>query len=212
MTAADRASRNAPTIDLKAVKYIRIIIATYILAVGLELVDGFDAYPCFSGFLPHSISLYVSEVFVTFCALMLFFGFCLRIVSLCLTIVVLASSVQANLMFPAHGSIDAFWTDMLLICGLLACYYPLSARQLRKQALVKLGPIVRAVPRRVIPRRVRVSLLQSTRPAKRVKPVIPEVAEETTPTPQQHDLMLGRASSMLPHKDVDDDEVINIFA
>ncbi|MGB3245601.1 MAG: hypothetical protein WBB25_13785 [Sulfitobacter sp.] len=208
-----RAARNTPTIDLSAVKYIRIVIASYIMAVGLGVISGFDANAYFSVFLSAPASLYASKVFVIFCASMLFFGFFLRIVSLCLAIVILASSVQVNLMFPVQGSLDAFWVDLVLICSLLASYCPLSARQLRNQAMICDGPVKRptlisggvVVPRRVtLPRKSRIDDRHSSKFGQGFGTI-------ATPSEQQ-DLLMDRLANLLPPQGETKDEVQNIFA
>jgi uncharacterized membrane protein YphA (DoxX/SURF4 family) len=151
-------ARSTQRVDLTAIKYIRIVIASYIMAVGLGMIQGFDASVYFSNFLTYPLALYASQVFVVFCALMLMFGYLLRHASLCLTIVILASSAQVNLIAPVQGSLDAFWADLVIACGLLACYWPLSAGQLRKQAFVQSTPnrstFKTEGTQKIVPRRV----------------------------------------------------------
>ncbi|AXI46721.1 hypothetical protein C1J03_12235 [Sulfitobacter sp. SK012] len=214
MAAGNRVSRNAPTVDIIALKYIRIVLASYILAIGLGLINGFDANAYFSGFLSHPTSLYVSKVFVSFCALMLFFGFFLRLVSLSLAIVILASSIQVNLIVPIQGSVDAFWADLVLICGLLACYCPLSARQLSKQAVVKSGPSTSAAPKgngqKIAPRRVTTSQTTGANLGSLPKAVQRPVLA-AYPSKQQ-DALMERFASLVPPQRPAKDDVINIFA
>lgn len=158
MIDTQRNSNRAPTIDLSALKYIRLVVASYVMAIAFGIINGFDPNLYFSNFLPHPISLYVSKVFVVFCALMLFFGYFIRAASLYLSIVIFASSFQENFIFPVSGSIEALFTDLLLVGGLLSCYGPLSARQLRKQAVFgrwqRKVRIDRFKKARVTPRRV----------------------------------------------------------
>ncbi|MFT5785341.1 MAG: putative membrane protein YphA (DoxX/SURF4 family) [Ascidiaceihabitans sp.] len=214
MPTKKRISRNTPTLDLSAVKYIRVILATYIMAVGLSLLNGFDVNAYFASFLSHPLSLYVGKVFITFCALMLFFGYFLRLVSLCLAIVILASSVQYNLVMPIEGSIDAFWNDVVLICGILACYFPLSAHQLRKQALIKIGPMTGGAKlggsRKVVPRRVS-HLNKTLTDILSINEVGQKLSERTSGSEPQ-DRLADRYDSLRPKQEKSNDEVINIFA
>lgn len=214
MSSTNRTSRNAPIIDLSAIKYIRVIIATYIMAVGLGLLNGFDVNAYFGSFMSNPLSLYAGKVFVTFCAIMLFLGYFLRFVSLSLAIVILASSVQLNLITPVQGSIDAFWTDIVLICCLLACYCPLSARQLRKQALVKLAPMTGKVTavgsQKVVPRRV--SRMVTTRSSILNLNEAGQKLTKNTITSIQHDRMIDRFDSLLTIQENTESESENIFA
>lgn len=169
MIATRRTSNRAPIIDISALKYIRMVIASYVLAIALGIINGFDANLVFSTFLSHPMSLYVSNVFVLFCGLMLFTGYFLRSVSLYLAIVIFAATFQANFLAPVGGSLDALFTDVLLIGGLLACYFPLSQRQLRKQACFgtwqRKARIARARKTHVMPRRVTCSHPTRKRPS-----------------------------------------------
>lgn len=216
MAAKNRISRNAPVVDLSALKYIRIVLATYILGVGLGITDGgFDANTYFSGFLTHPTSVYVSTLFVTFCALMLFFGYMVRFVSLSLAIVILASSIQTNWILDAQGSNEAFLTDLVLVCALMANYCTLSPRQLRKQALISSSPAMKPVDSaatgRVVPRRV--SGTSST------PDTAPRLSFETSPAAAhsadpktQGAVATQRVRPSRPSREEPEDDVINIFA
>jgi uncharacterized membrane protein YphA (DoxX/SURF4 family) len=157
MLTNTRRLRRSTTQNFAVIKYIRIVVASYIMAVGLGMVSGFDVHAYFGSVLKQPWSLYASNGFVIFCALMLLSGLYVRSVSLGLTIVILSASVHQNLLVPVDGSLDAFGADVVLICAILACYWPMPRHKFGKPTPVQnasQGTIadtdrtIRIVPRR----------------------------------------------------------------
>ncbi len=151
-------NQRSPTRDMSVIKYAGLGIAAYVIIVGLGIVRGFDVPALFSGLLAHPSLAYVGQGLVVFCGLMLLCGAYCRAATVALTVLILSASGFQNLLGAADRATDAFAADLVLIFGLLACFWPLrqdpsnSAAPVQHQATGTTAML--AQPQKIMPRRV----------------------------------------------------------
>lgn len=114
----------SPTRDETVIKCTKGVIAAYIIAIGLGVVGGFDVPALFSGVLNQMWVVYAGQGVVILCGLMLLCGFHRRLVAAGLALLILTASVAQNLVTVSLWANDAFAADLVLICALLACFWP----------------------------------------------------------------------------------------
>lgn len=155
MTQSRRAPAKRP-LDLMALKFIRMVMASYFIALSVDVIQGVDMAVFFAPFMSEGMAERVGSAVVLYFAALLFFGLFLRLSSLYLAIMMLTSSLMQNFFQGPGGSIDAFWHDLVIVCGLLLTYCTLSPRDLKRQAFIMnyMPAPVMHVAGKVAPRRV----------------------------------------------------------
>ena len=120
--------------DAAVIKIAGVGIAAYIIVVGLGMVRSFDLpalfsglfpHPSFDGLLPHPLLVYAGQALVVICGLMLLLGVYCRAVAATLAVLILLASGFQNLIGVPQTLTDAFAADLVLIFGLLACFWPI---------------------------------------------------------------------------------------
>lgn len=152
-------SRRSPAkrpLDLMALKFIRMVMASYFIALSVDVIQGVNMAVFFAPFMSAPMAEQVGSAVVLYFAALLFFGLFLRLSSLYLAIMMLTSSMMQNFFQSPTGSIDAFWHDLVIVCGLLLTYCTLSPRDLKRQAFIMnyMPAPVMHVAGKVAPRRV----------------------------------------------------------
>ena len=153
----ENASRRAPTpsLDMAALKFIRMVMASYFMAVALGVISGFEPAVFFSLFLSPDLASTVGSAVVLHFAVLMFFGLFLRLASLYLAIVVLTSALVTHVVTPDVVAIDRLWHEVVLIGGLMLSYCTLSESQLRRQAFIRpRAALRRRITGKVVPRRI----------------------------------------------------------
>ena len=151
-------NQRSPARDMSVIKCAGIGIAAYVIVVGLGIVRGFDVPALFSGLLAHPPLAYVGQGLVVFCGLMLLCGAYRRAAAAALMVLILSASGFQNLLGAADRATDAFAADLVLIFGLLACFWPRyqdpsnSAAPVQHQATGTTAML--AQPQKIVPRRV----------------------------------------------------------
>lgn len=145
-------SRDRVTLTPTAQNLIRILIASYFLALAAGLVSANHLAAPFSPLLPDPWAGRAGCALVFCLAYLIMIGVRLRAAALGL----------AGLMFAAHGAlalqtglatqIDTLWRDLALIGALMLTYGEAAPRAYRKRGILKPKPVVRRLkPRLAVP-------------------------------------------------------------
>jgi len=135
---------------------LRIMIASYFLAVSLGLIDGTDGGVVMRVVLPEPIASALAGGFMFITANLVLMGLMLRVAALLLALLVFWSSYIVNFGPTGPMQLDDFWRDLALIGGLMLTYTQPSSRTVEKRAMIRWKPAVRRLKAkaRIIPKRV----------------------------------------------------------
>lgn len=132
---------------------VRVIIASYFLAVPLGLISGTTPAPLMAPFLPEPHAEIAGGIFMFVGAYLVLTGAWLRASALLLATTLFWSSYIEN---AGTGNIDGFWRDIALIGALILTYtQTLPRAESRRSALHWTPPVRRIKPEaKVTPRRI----------------------------------------------------------
>jgi|GEM_PF-5548473 len=124
---------------------LRMLIASYFIAVALGLIPGTDLGILFSGVLfpPHDGATAAGIVFVL--SFMIMIGMATRAAALILALLTFYASYLSMIALGVEQELGSFWRDLALIGALLLTYSEPAAGSRRRRRLVQ---------RSVVPRRV----------------------------------------------------------
>lgn len=186
MSAAERTSRslNQGGLGQSGQNLVRIVIASYFVAVSLGLIPGTAAWPLTATFLPEPYADLAGKVVIFTTAYLVLVGAWLRVSALLLATVLFWSSYIEN---AGSGNLEAFWRDLALIGALILTYTQTLPRAAARRSALRWTPRARRLTpaQTIVPRRV-VSVVRPTRTGVRpaASPVSEPVARETqTPAP-----------------------------
>jgi len=147
---------------------VRIVIASYFLAVSLGLIPGTVAWPLTAPFLPEPYAAVAGKMVIFMTAYLVLVGAWLRVSALLLATVLFWSSYIEN---ASSGDLEAFWRDLALIGALILTYTQTLPRAAARRAALRWAPRARRlVPAQpVAPRRV-ITVVRPTRTATRPAP------------------------------------------
>ncbi len=137
---ADRVAFN-----VAAQTVLRVLIASYFLAVALRLIPGTDLSWLFAGILPAPYAAATTAGLVFIFSFMIMLDMATRLAALILALMTVFASYLAMLQLGVAEELGAFWRDIALIAALLLTYAEpqLGARRHR-----------RMVHRQIVPRRI----------------------------------------------------------
>lgn len=161
---------------------VRVVIASYFLAVSLGLIAGTGAGPLLAAVLPEPQAGAAGNVVVFALGWLVLAGIWLRPAALLLANVLFWSSYIGN---AGAGNIEAFWRDLALVGALILTYTQTLPRAAARRAALRFIPRARRVvpARPVTPRRV-VTVARPLRTVERPAPhpaPHPAVAETQAP-------------------------------
>jgi hypothetical protein len=166
MGKIDRRAYRVNQKDVDGLKFIRMILASYCIAVSIGMIEGFDPAVFFNQFLtPIDATITGSTIVFTFAAF-LFLGFFLRLASLYLAMVILCASISTYIGSPLPGSLDVLWRDIVIASALLLNYWSLDERTRERQSLFRFYKAARRIAPitdKIIPARVKPSVTSTRR-------------------------------------------------
>lgn len=191
---------------------VRIVIASYFLAVSLGLIPGTVAWPLAAPFLPEPYADLAGKAVIFTTAYLVLVGVWLRVSALLLATVLFWSSYIQNIgQNIGPDNLEGFWRDLALIGALILTYTQTLPRASSRRSALHWKPRARRIapaqtiaPRRVvmIPRQARP---EAERPySERPQSARPEVASHPSPRPQP-----ARGASVRPQLELVTSE--NIF-
>ncbi len=154
---SDRA--NLPTgLGQKGQNLVRVVIASYFLAVASGLIPGTIAWPLTATFLPEPYAGIAGKAVIFLTAYLVLIGAWLRTSALLLATILFWSSYVENLAITsvAPDNIEDFWRDLALIGALILTYTQTLPRAASRRAALQWHPAARRIkPEQAIaPRRV----------------------------------------------------------
>ena len=146
------------TFNISAQIILRVLIASYFLAVALNLIPGTDLGLLFASVLPAPYAAATAAGVVFICAFMIMIGMATRSAALLLAIMTFFASYLTMVNLGVQQELGAFWRDLALIAALLLTYGDSpSDRRLRRRIIRRT-----ITPRRIVPNAT--SARQSARP------------------------------------------------
>jgi uncharacterized membrane protein YphA (DoxX/SURF4 family) len=129
--------RNTRVIDRMGLTLIRIIIASYFLAVSINLVEGTHPSLLFSHMSDPEAANILGSFLLFMGAYLLLCGLAVRLVSIYLVLLLLGSSIMQNIVLVNAIQVDNFWRDLVLVSALILGYGTLTRRELQRAAFVR---------------------------------------------------------------------------
>jgi hypothetical protein len=219
MVSNKRRAPNVSQTDIYGLKFIRMIIASYCIAVSLGVIGGFNTSVLFAPFFSPELASLLGSTFVLYCAALLFLGLFLRLTSLWLAMAILSSGLDSFLFATEASSIDMFWRDVVLASAVLLNYWALNENARNKQSTFRLHKPVRRVMQGAKIKPVRVSAKSGTTRREYDKAVRLTQAEfarraEQTELPAEHPKGGGNLAKIAEFykDDLLEEEQKNLFA
>lgn len=167
MSAAEKSSRNLSQCGLgqNGQNLVRVVIASYFLAVSLGLIPGTVAWPLTAPFLPEPYADLAGKAVIFTAAYLVLVGAWLRVSALLLATVLFWSSYIQN---AGSGDLEAFWRDLALIGALILTYTQTLPRAAARRSALRWTPRPRRLTpaQTIMPRRV-VTVVRPARTAER---------------------------------------------
>ena len=133
------------TLNATAQNLLRIVIASYFLAVALNLIAGTSLTSLASQVLPAHVAEPLSAMVVFALAFLVMIGLYMRPAALVLGLMTLFASYLQMIELSVLDELGTFWRDLVLISALMLTYAENAPRDYRMRS---------AIRRKVTPRRV----------------------------------------------------------
>ncbi len=132
---------------------VRIVIASYFLAISLGLIPGTTALALTEPFLPEPYADAASKAVIFATAYLVLLGVWLRLSALLLATLLFWSSYLENI---GAGNLEGFWRDLALIGALILTYTQTMPRAESRRAAIRWTRRVRRITpsQPVVPRRL----------------------------------------------------------
>lgn len=184
------------TLNATAQNLLRIVIASYFLAVGLNLIPGTNLNILAQQVLPTHVAEPLSAMIVFALAFLVMIGLYMRPAALVLGLMTLFASYLQMIELGVADELGTFWRDLVLIAALMLTYAENAPRDYRMRS---------AIRRKVTPRRV--APVEHPHRARPVAPAAPrQVPAAVTEHPIASFVSRRKSAANLP------DAVDNIFA
>lgn len=159
---------------------VRIVIASYFLAVSLGFIPGTVAWPLTAPFLPEPYADLAGKAVIFTTAYLVLVGAWLRVSALLLATVLFWSSYIQNI---GSNNLEGFWRDLALIGALILTYTQTLPRARSRRSALHWTPRARRIaPTQIVaPRRV---VMVPRRMSERPEPARPEFVSHQSPRPQ----------------------------
>jgi len=135
---------------------IRVIIASYFIAVSIGLISGTDATPLAAMFLTGETAQFVGSSVIFILAYLVMTGIFLRAAAMVLGLIMFWSSYMLNIGSGNPMALGEFWRDLTLVAALMLTYVRTQPRASRGRAMIRWSPRARRVgtDTKIMPRRV----------------------------------------------------------
>ncbi|MBF9041920.1 hypothetical protein HKCCE4037_01155 [Rhodobacterales bacterium HKCCE4037] len=134
------------TLNVAAQLVLRVLIASYFLAVALNIIPGTNLGILFSAVLPEIYATATAAGLVFICSFLIMLGMATRVAALMLAIMTFFASYLVMIELGVEQELGAFWRDLALIAALLLTYGDsVHDRRLRRKLVQRV-----IVPRRVV--------------------------------------------------------------
>ncbi len=134
------------TLNMTAQNLLRILIASYFLAVGLNLIPGTDLSLLTKQLLPEHVAVPLAAMLVFALAFMVMIGMFMRPAALVLGLLTFFASYLRMIELGVEDELGTFWRDLVLVAALMLTYAENAPRDYQMR---------RAIRRTITPRRIR---------------------------------------------------------
>ncbi|MBO6603485.1 MAG: DoxX family protein [Roseicyclus sp.] len=159
------------TLNSTAQNLLRIVIASYFLAVGLNLIPGTSLTPLLAQVAPEQLAAPLASLVVFSLAFLVMIGLYMRPAALILGMMTFLSSYLTMLELGVADELGAFWRDLVLVAALMLTYAENAPRDYRMRKMIR----HKVTPRRVV-------LAEGRAKTERPAPIAPAV-EPAAPAP-----------------------------
>lgn len=145
-----------PAFNATGLNMIRIVIASYFMAVSIGLIHGTQATILFEALTGPGVAHFLARCLSFTLSFLLICGLAVRASALTLGLVLFWSSFITMNPEASVTALDDFWRDLALVAALLLTYQPTGTRALGRAAILrrKLVPRHLTFAANVAPRRV----------------------------------------------------------
>lgn len=165
------------TFSFAAQTVLRVLVASYFMAVALQLIPGTDLSLLFSGFMPDIFSDAISAGLVFVFSFMIMVGTATRVAALMLSLMMFFASYVTMVQMGIVEELGGFWRDIALIAALLLTYNERDLGSPRRR---------RVLQRRIVPRRVNAILRRAA-----------ENPNATVTSDTERDVVIARMNAMI---------------
>jgi len=143
-----------PLLNVTGQNLLRVLIASYFLAVAVGFVPGTDPTILFKYLLPAPHSAVLGTAVAVSLSFLILTGFALRTSVLLMSLGIFWSSYLTALELGLSEQLGYFWRDLALIAALMLTYIETEPRSTRKRQMFRTVPDVRKVPFGKRPKRI----------------------------------------------------------
>lgn len=118
-------------------RLLRILIASYLMAVSAGIAPGPDLVPILAQFMPSTWATPFGTAVLFLLAYAMMAGIWLRLSILLLAISLVGTSFMENFIFAQTPDLGAMWRDMVVLCALLQSLTQLTNRELRQSSILR---------------------------------------------------------------------------
>lgn len=136
---------NRVTFDAAAHTALRVMIASYFLAVALSLIPGTDLGLLFAIILPEPYSSAVAAGLVFLFSFMIMIGIAMRLAALMIALITFFASYLTMVQLGVQNELGSYWRDIALIAALLLTYSEPKLGRARSRKVLH---------REIVPRRI----------------------------------------------------------
>lgn len=140
------------TFNVAAHTALRVMIASYFLAVALTIIPGTDLSLLFAPVLPAPYSGATAAGLVFIFSFMIMIGMATRVAALIIALMTFYASYLTMIALGVENELGSFWRDIALIAALLLTYSEPELRSRRRRRLIH---------RNIVPRRVNAILARA---------------------------------------------------
>lgn len=141
------------TFNSAAQTALRVLIASYFLAVSLEIIPGTRLGVLFDAILPEPYASATAAGLVFIFAFMIMLGMAMRVAALMVALMTFFASYVMMVRLGVVNELGAFWRDLALIAALLLTYGDTKSTGNRARRLFR---------RKVVPRRMKDIMARAT--------------------------------------------------
>ncbi len=134
------------TFNSAAQTTLRVLIASYFLAVSLKIIPGTNLGVLFEAILPEPYASATAAGLVFVFAFMIMIGLATRVAALMIALLTFFSSYLVMVQLGVEDELGSFWRDLALIAALLLTYGEASLSGDRRRR--------RLIHRKIVPRRM----------------------------------------------------------
>lgn len=144
---------NRVTFDAAAHTALRVMIASYFLAVSLNLIPGTDLGLLFAVVLPEPYSGAIAAGLIFLFSFMIMIGMAMRLAALMIALITFFSSYLTMVQMGVQNELGSYWRDIALIAALLLTYSEPKFGAARSRKVLH---------RKIVPRRIDAILKRAT--------------------------------------------------